>query len=72
MNNTNRNKRKVWQQVGRYTSLAFLMPTSVFVGYLIGWGLDKWLGTTWIFIPGLLLGIVAGFVELIREVQKDA
>lgn len=70
--NSNRNKRNVWRQVGRYTSLAFLMPTSVFVGYLLGWLLDKWLGTSWIYIPGLLVGIAAGFIELIREVQKDA
>ncbi len=48
------------------------MPTSLFVGYLIGWLLDKWLGTDWIYIPGLLFGIAAGFIELIREVQKDA
>lgn len=64
--------RNVWRQVGRYTSLAFLLPTSVFVGYLLGWGLDKFFGTHWIYIPGLLFGIAAGFVELIREVQKDA
>jgi F0F1-type ATP synthase assembly protein I len=64
--------RNLWRQVGRYTTLAFLMPSCVFVGYLLGWGLDKLLGTTWIYIPGLLFGIAAGFVELIREVQKDA
>lgn len=60
-----------WRQVGRYTTLAFVMPSSLFVGYLLGWALDKYFGTNWIYIPGLLLGIAAGFVELIREVQKD-
>ncbi|MCC6589772.1 MAG: AtpZ/AtpI family protein [Bryobacterales bacterium] len=64
--------RNVWQQVGRYTTLAFLLPCCVFVGYLLGWGLDKYFGTHWIYIPGLLIGIAAGFVELIREVSKDA
>jgi F0F1-type ATP synthase assembly protein I len=65
-------KRTAWRQVGRYTSLAFLLPSCVFVGYLIGWALDRVFATHWIYIPGLLLGIAAGFVELVREAQKDA
>jgi len=33
--------------------------------------LDKWLHTTWLYLAGLLLGIVAGFVELIRTVMSS-
>jgi ATP synthase protein I len=64
-------RNNAWAQVGRYTSLAFLLPTAVFVGYLIGYLLDKAFGTHFLYIVFLLLGIAAGFVELIREVQKD-
>ena len=28
--------------------------------------LDRWLHTTWLYLAGLILGIIAGFVELIR------
>jgi F0F1-type ATP synthase assembly protein I len=28
--------------------------------------MDRWLHTTWLYLAGLILGIVAGFVELIR------
>jgi F0F1-type ATP synthase assembly protein I len=28
--------------------------------------LDRWLHTTWLYIAGLIVGIIAGFVELIR------
>lgn len=60
-----------WQMAGRYTSLAMLLPASTFVGYIIGYLLDKWLGTTWLYLPFLLLGIVSGFIQLLRELQKD-
>lgn len=63
--------RSAWKQVGRYSSLAMLLPACVFVGYLLGWALDKVFATHWIYIVGLLFGIAAGFVELVREVQKD-
>ena len=41
------------------------------IGWLIGSALDRWLHTTWLYIVGLVLGIVAGFVELIRIAAKD-
>jgi len=28
--------------------------------------LDHWLHTTWLYLVGLILGIAAGFVELVR------
>ena len=34
--------------------------------------LDRWLGTHFLYIVFLLLGIAAGFVQLIRQVQKDS
>jgi len=55
----------------RYISIASLLPASTFVGYLIGYGLDRWLGTTYLHIVFLILGIVAGFVQLIRQLMSD-
>jgi F0F1-type ATP synthase assembly protein I len=57
--------------VGEYTSLAFLLPVATLVGYVIGYLLDKAFGTHWIYIPGLILGIVSGFVQLIRQLMRD-
>jgi F0F1-type ATP synthase assembly protein I len=57
--------------VGEYTGLAFLLPVCTFVGYLIGYLLDKAFHTHWIYIPGLLLGIAAGFVQLVRQLLRD-
>ncbi len=57
--------------VGEYTSLAFLLPAATFVGYIIGYLLDKAFHTHFLYIVFLVLGIVAGFVQLIRQIQRD-
>ena len=45
---------------------AFVFPAATVAGWLIGVALDRWLHTTWLYLAGLILGIIAGFVELIR------
>jgi F0F1-type ATP synthase assembly protein I len=60
-----------WVTVGRYSTLAFTMPASALVGYVIGYLLDKVFGTSFLYIVFLLIGIAAGFLQLIREVMKD-
>jgi len=57
--------------VGEYTALAFLLPTATFVGYTLGYLLDKWLGTTWVRIVGLLFGIASGLIQLVRQLMRD-
>lgn len=63
--------KKLWLQLARYSQLGLVLPAATFVGWLIGVALDKWLHTTWLYLAGLLLGIVAGFVELIRTVMAS-
>jgi F0F1-type ATP synthase assembly protein I len=64
--------KKPWPvMVGEYTSLAFMMPVSALLGYGLGYLLDKEFGTTWLYIPGLILGIAAGLVQLIRQLMRD-
>jgi len=50
----------------KMTQIAFILPAAVLVGWLAGVGLDKWLHTGWIYIVGILLGVVAGFVQIFR------
>jgi len=61
-----------WGQMANYAQLAIMLPAATIVGWLIGAALDHWLHTTWLYIVGLLVGIIAGFVELIRAVMKDS
>ncbi len=52
-------------------SLAFMLPVATFVGLALGYLLDKAFHTHWIYIPGLILGIAAGFIQLIRQLMRD-
>jgi len=58
-------------QFARYSGLAFLIPSAILVGYGIGYGLDKYFGTSYLKLVFLLLGIASGMIELIRELNKD-
>jgi ATP synthase protein I len=69
--NSDRQKKTFWLQFARYSQLAFVLPAALVVGWLIGAALDRWLHTTWLYLAGILLGIVAGFVELIRTAVRD-
>ena len=59
-------KKSMLVQLATYSQLAFIFPAATVAGWLIGLALDHWLHTTWLYLVGLILGIAAGFVELIR------
>ena len=64
--------KKSWMATaGEYTSLAFLLPVSTLVGYVIGYLLDKAFGTHFLYLVFLVLGTISGFVQLIRQVMRD-
>ena len=60
-----------WALVGRYSGLGFILPVSAVTGFAIGWLLDKWFHTHFLYIVFLVLGIVGGFVELLRKLKAD-
>ena len=64
-------QKSMWVQLANYSQLAFIFPAATVAGWLIGLALDHWLHTTWLYLAGLILGIVAGFVELIRTVTSS-
>ena len=66
------NDKKPWPVlVGQYMGLGVLLPAATFVGYALGYLLDKAFGTHWIYIPGLLIGIAAGLLQVVRHVLQD-
>jgi F0F1-type ATP synthase assembly protein I len=64
-------EKSLWVQLANYSQLAFIFPAATVAGWLIGLALDHWLHTTWLYLAGLILGIIAGFVELIRTVSSS-
>ena len=59
-------KQSPWVTLARYSQIGFVLPASTVAGWLIGSLLDHWLKTSSLYIVGVIVGTVAGFVELIR------
>jgi ATP synthase protein I len=56
--------------LGKAFQLSVELVAGVFVGGLIGWALDGWLGTSpLLLLVFLLLGIGAGFLNVIRAAR---
>jgi F0F1-type ATP synthase assembly protein I len=66
-----RMKKSPMALANEYLELAFLLPVSTFVGYAIGYVLDKGFGTHFLYLVFLILGTVGGFVQLIRRFTRD-
>lgn len=58
------------RQLAHYSHIGFALPAATLVGWLLGAWLDSRLGTDWIYLLGLLLGVAAGFVELVRTLMQ--
>jgi F0F1-type ATP synthase assembly protein I len=57
--------------IGKYMSMALLLPISTGVGFAMGYGLDMLFHTTflrWVFV---VLGTISGFISLLRELEDD-
>jgi F0F1-type ATP synthase assembly protein I len=63
-------KKNAWVTAGEYSALGFILPSSIFAGYLIGAWLDRMFGTTYLYFVFLLLGIVGGFIQIFRFLKK--
>jgi F0F1-type ATP synthase assembly protein I len=70
--NEPRGRSSFFVQIARYSELAVIFPAATVVGWLLGAALDRWLHTTWLYLVGLILGIIAGFVALIRAVTSSS
>lgn len=66
-----RDDGEIWREALRATSLGWDLALPIFAGVLVGYVLDRALGTTYVFTLGLLfLGIGAGFYNVIRSIHR--
>lgn len=68
---TQPSEKKTWAQAERYIQLGVTLPAATVIGWLIGAGMDRLLGTGWIYLFGLILGIAAGFWQFIKVATSD-
>ena len=60
-----------WRSLGEVATIGVTLVVSTVLGLGAGYYGDRWLGTSpWLLLTGLLLGIVAGFVNLFRSVKS--
>jgi ATP synthase protein I len=50
--------------------LAIALPAGCVIGWLAGTWLDKHFHQTWISIVGILLGALAGFIQIFRTASR--
>ncbi len=61
---------KSWAKAGAYTGLAFIMPVAMLVCYYLGVWADSKLGTKFLYLIGIMVGLVAGLWETIHQADR--
>ena len=69
MNNRKDDRPRAFKQLN-LLSAGLLFPACIVIGYGMGVYLDRWLGTSFLKIVFLLLGIAAGFVSFFRTISQ--
>ena len=60
-----------WKALGELSSVGLALVVCTVIGLVGGYYADRWLGTSpWLLLLGLGCGIVAGFINLFRSVNR--
>lgn len=63
---------KIWRQSGPYLGLGSFLAISIAGGLLLGFWLDKKLGTEpWLMLVGIILGFIIGFYHFFKVVFDE-
>ena len=63
--------QKVNRSSGAIIGAVMALSSSIVSCLIVGWLLDRWLGTSpWLIVVGILVGSVAGFMHLIRVMSR--
>jgi len=65
-------RRPDLRRLSELASLGLILPSSIAVGLIFGYFLDRWLGTDpWLLLTFTVLGIVSGLLSLFRSLKKE-
>ena len=65
-------KRSEFTSIIQASSIAWMFPLAIIIGFVWGYYMDKWFGT-WPWLTGIfsVFGIIAAFLNLFRIGLKD-
>ena len=67
-------KDNAGSDAARGSSIAYAAGLSIFFSVLtlmgVGWALDRYFGTGWLMVAGIILGAVVGFYQFIRIISR--
>lgn len=58
--------------LGKYLSLALTLPASVAAGYILGALADHWLHVALLRVLGIILGMAAGLIKILQELNRES
>ena len=62
------------QEATRKSGMAYAAGLSIFFSVLslmgVGWALDRWLGTRWLMVTGIILGAAVGLFQFVRIISR--
>ncbi len=68
---TSENIEKRGNSIGLAFRLSTEIVSGIVVGSIMGWSLDKWLGSQpWFFLVFFILGIAAGIINVIKTAKN--
>lgn len=63
--------RRFFRLIGVLSTVGITLVAATFIGYFLGFLLDRWLGTSpWLTVIFLVFGIAAGFKNLFDQAKK--
>ena len=65
---------KEQRETTRRSGVAYAAGLTIFFSVLsfmgVGWALDRWFGTSWMMVTGIVLGAAVGLYEFVRIISK--
>jgi F0F1-type ATP synthase assembly protein I len=56
--------------IGALSTVGLSFVLAIAIGFGLGYVLDRWLGTHWIWLPGFLLGVAAAILNVYRTATR--
>lgn len=61
----------LWRTLAGLSTIGVTLAAAIGIGSIIGYLLDRWLGTSpYLFLLFFIFGVAAGFLNLFRDIER--